>query len=501
LQVALSFQAHNPSVLGCLQILSIPLFMGYPVLGAAVPAQLILIIAYILLWFAILKVKFYGQFSLPLRELRLRGRRAAVFSAAILAASLSLASLCFLKFPLEKALGQGVFPALKIGQGIDEGASEEDKEYYRLQSQLIKKITDLLPQVSLAQDRQGLLGIMDRLVRDPAVVLVVEQAEEGLISMMKNPGLGIEKGEGEEALYIWKKYRKSKAGVNMRRVSIKIIEALKAQPWRIAERMKFKGLAEEVRQAQNPQQAFSAAAALKRALASSAYGENIKAEAGESTQELLAWKLFELGEKAYSPPASPAGQEQLVPAAVEPAPEPPAPARDEEGLPPPIAQAGDEKVAAPVTAARQQGLFIWALSLFLVVAAGVFAFLYYRLCEKRRKLRLLSRADPRAFTLRLYDNLRGVLFIFGARFSGHMPPRIFAAAVEEKYAMDKRPLANFTLQYEEAKYSVHALGPEFAAAAAGAYNGFIKALCVGRGQARLAFRRLIALLAGRPLEV
>jgi hypothetical protein len=324
--------------------------------------------------------------------------------------------------------------------------------------------------------------------------------------MMKDPGLGLEKGEGEEVLYIWKKYRKSKAGVNMRRVSIKIMEALKAEPWRIGERIEFKKLAEQVRRAENARQASSAAAAFNLALANSAYSEALKAEAGKSSQELLEWKLFELGEKISPAATVPAGQEQPVnpppePVPAEPLPAQPTQARDEEGLPPPIAQAGDEKVAVPVTAARQQGLSIWVLSLFLIVTAGVFAFLYYRLYEKRRKLWLLSRADPRAFVLSLYTNLKEVLLIFKVRFPGHMPPRAFAAAVEEKYGADNRPLADFTVQYEEAKYSGHALHPEFAFAAASAYNGFINALCRGTGQARLLFRRLIALLAGRPLEV
>lgn len=149
-------------------------------------------------------------------------------------------------------------------------------------------------------------------------------------------------------------------------------------------------------------------------------------------------------------------------------------------------------------------LFLTALKALAFLAAGVlllFALLYILTeREKNRLLRYLHQ-DPREFIIRLYDNSRDVLGVFGFRHKGVLPPISFARLVAEQYAEGSPQFLRLTARFEEAKFSRHVLQPEDAASALRDYNGFLGQLCNSKSKTRLIFARILALLKTKPVFI
>lgn len=116
---------------------------------------------------------------------------------------------------------------------------------------------------------------------------------------------------------------------------------------------------------------------------------------------------------------------------------------------------------------RLLGLFLFAGPIFLII-------MYLRHHMFIQRLKKLMYGNPRSFVIRLYNNLLGVLALYGTVRKKSMPPEEYVRLVKKKYAAeDIDKLAIFTERFNEARYSSHPVDQEVAYAAAGEYDVII----------------------------
>ena len=197
LEAILSFSIFLPKHLSYMQALTLPLFMCFPlVIKDYNEISVIAVLGYFVCWLTILKVKFYEFFKQPVSEIAFRRNDSTVLLVTIFVISLSIAGTLFFKYPFKQIIKGGLF----IGKGIDAEVSRDtlEKEYYDLQERLQEKITELIPEFGSIENRYSALGLLSYLIKDSSTIMEVEKAAQGLVSYLKTPGPGLEKGEGEE---------------------------------------------------------------------------------------------------------------------------------------------------------------------------------------------------------------------------------------------------------------------------------------------------------------
>jgi len=144
---------------------------------------------------------------------------------------------------------------------------------------------------------------------------------------------------------------------------------------------------------------------------------------------------------------------------------------------------------------------IFIIISFLILSIIIlFSVLYFITKHEKNKLLSLYK-NPRDFIISLYDNLKGILIIFGIRYKEVMAPLTFAELIEKRYSIKDNLFLRFTEKFEEAKYSKHILQFEYAYSVLNDYNGFLKVLFSNHNKFFLLLRYCLTLLHRRPLSI
>ncbi|MFH1640436.1 MAG: hypothetical protein ABIA66_00585, partial [Candidatus Omnitrophota bacterium] len=151
------------------------------------------------------------------------------------------------------------------------------------------------------------------------------------------------------------------------------------------------------------------------------------------------------------------------------------------------------------------GWLLWLLLkiiLFLLLLIIILLIILYLLSQRKRDYITdgLSK-DPRGFIIKLYMNLKHILFLFGLRHKDVLPPLAYGRLVEKNYPVRDNLFLEFTMKYAEAKYSRHVLENTNALASLDDYNKFLKIVLEQESKVGRLFKHLVCLLKRVPLFV
>jgi hypothetical protein len=150
------------------------------------------------------------------------------------------------------------------------------------------------------------------------------------------------------------------------------------------------------------------------------------------------------------------------------------------------------------------GWLLWLLakiiSILLLCIISVTFMLYLLAENKRRQLRSLK-DNPREFILGLHENAIRLVTIFGLRYDVYTFPLFFAELAKEKFLVENNVFLDFSIKFEEAKYSRHVLQNSDLAVALNDYNNFFNGICKNQSQMLSFYRYCLALLHCRPIFI
>lgn len=160
--------------------------------------------------------------------------------------------------------------------------------------------------------------------------------------------------------------------------------------------------------------------------------------------------------------------------------------------------------AASIDVILTLGWLLWLLAKIILVLLSVilclFLILYVLAQKKRRQLRALKN-KPREFILGLYENATRLITIFGLHYDVYTFPLCYAELVKQKFLAKNNVFLNFSIKFEEAKYSQHVLLDSDVAAAVNDYNIFFEGLCKNQSRMLSFYRYCLALVHCRPIFI
>jgi len=295
LEIILSFNASLSGFLTYMQIVSIPLFMSYPVLARDYnTTSFILISGYIVCWFVILKLKFYGLFSPQSKRKLLRCY--SVYLLVIFSLICAFVSwILFSKLPVGRIEKGGLLPKESMGLEVELKTSE--KEYYVLQDEIQEKITDLILKFEFAEDRYEALALLSSLIKEPPYIMEVRKAEQGVIDYLKGSGAGLEKAEEDELIASIKNYLDKKIILNLKKNKESIPDIFKNDPFNIIDRISILNRINEIQHSNSYEQMSKYARELQKTIDKSSLNIDVKRELKESVRKSKEWKTLEFYRK------------------------------------------------------------------------------------------------------------------------------------------------------------------------------------------------------------
>jgi len=121
--------------------------------------------------------------------------------------------------------------------------------------------------------------------------------------------------------------------------------------------------------------------------------------------------------------------------------------------------------------------------------------------QRRKELLLLFDRGPQDFIQALYDNIKEILGILGARSENVLAPLSYAEFVEARYGIKDRLFLLFTRQYEEARYSRHTLSSQDSLLAINYYNHLLRNVFASYSPTTAFVRYLSLLFFKKPLYI
>lgn len=234
LEVILAFASCIPSFVGYIQALSVPLFMSHPIFikSGYNETSGLLSLGYFITWLAIVKVKFYESFK-PKEGRKIEPLRYGLPAAAFLLLIVISSWAFFSRFPLGRIEKWGFF------QEEEEflGDRKTEEEYYDLQDKIQRATTKLIPEFDSTAKKQEALFLLSSLIKDSSHTARTEKAEIDLISLLKEPGPGLEPEDREALDLDIKNYVDKKSILDLRKAKNNMSDILKRQPMGIKNRI------------------------------------------------------------------------------------------------------------------------------------------------------------------------------------------------------------------------------------------------------------------------
>ena len=178
-------------------------------------------------WLVLMKVRFVQVFSFTASNSQQWWRflviPGIIFAAVVLCASFVI---FVLRTPYLKKVG--FFDSADLA---DTGELEAlEKEYYFAQDAFQGQASQLALNSDVSDDRHSMMKMVSIMVNEEhSEVQEVEQAEQGLKSLLRTPGLGDEKGKGDEITHALDHYAEIKSTINVMHQSDKIMQKVRDQ--------------------------------------------------------------------------------------------------------------------------------------------------------------------------------------------------------------------------------------------------------------------------------
>jgi len=503
LEIALAFGAHFSKNLSYMQTLSIPLFMCFPLFVKGTNEILILpVLLYLVGWLVILRMQFYEIVNIPIRQINLKRKYSIILTIIIFCISLCFAVIFFSNFRFARITKGGLFLAEGIGaEGIGENI---EKDYLGLQDELLKKIIDIISKIGTTEDKYSMLQSLDYLVKDASTIEQVEHAEEGLISYLKNPGLGLEKNDAEEAILLLKGYINKKIQYNLKKIEESITADLKKNPLDLKGMLAASNLVHKMLNSDSPGKVLDYEKKLQEVTNNSSLSSYAKKGRFDLIGKFKDWKSYELSLRQQGLSVSAIKEttkaESISPEEVTVLPQ--QAQKKLSGLEKP--QEAPEQLIGNLKAVNAWQVLIWVMlsMLCLIILGTIILFIILYFLTLRQKNRLISLyKNPQQFILDLYENVKTVITIFGIRYKEALAPLSYAALIEKRLLIQDNLFSGFTVKFEEAKYSRHILKSEDANLALDDYNNFLKVLFNSHNKFTRISKFFLSIVYRRPLSI
>lgn len=292
LEVILSFNAGFPVFLTYIQVLSIPLFMSYPALIKGYNRiSFILMSGYVLCWFAVLKVKFYGFIKSESKGISLR--KYSIYLLMIFSLiCVSVSWIIFSKVPLGKIREGGFLPEERMSS--EDNPVKMQKQYYDLQDLIQREIAKLIPALESADEKYEILGLLNSLIKDSPYIMEVRKAEHGLIDYLKREGYGLEGKYREELTLSIKSYLDKKIALILKMNKNNIEKVLKRNAFNIKERISIISLINNMQHANNYQQMRKNGRDINKIINKPTVNIDTKRQLKELTGQFKEWKKLQI---------------------------------------------------------------------------------------------------------------------------------------------------------------------------------------------------------------
>jgi len=291
LECIFSFCLFSQGALVLMQNLSIALFMTHPLFLTGFDK--IVSLAYFALWLVVIKLRLYlfssGEFN---KENKIK--YSFFMGTALFVLAAFVAWFVFMNLSLGKIKKGGLLSEEDKEMGKLESSP---KEYYDMQDQIQSKVLNLIPQLDHAEQRYEIVTLLNKLIKDSPDVMEVEKAQTGLISMLKNPGSGINKNEADKLITLIKKYSREKANINLRMAKDQAVSTLQKKPFDLAKKVSFLSRINKISGANSTEELNKSGAELNKMIEDSSLNNSDKRELKDSIDKLKDWKMLELYRK------------------------------------------------------------------------------------------------------------------------------------------------------------------------------------------------------------
>lgn len=295
LEVILSFDACSAPLLSYIQALSILLFMSSPLfIKNYNEISVILILGYFIIWFGILKVKFYSLFT-PVKHISYKRYYPAILELLFFLVVLFISWVFFPHFSFGKFKKGGLF--LEPGDYTEKQLDSLEGEYYELQDKIQNKITNLIPKINSFEEQYEILALLSSLIEESPYTIEVDKAELGLNDYLKRQGPGLERGDTEELMTAISNYKSKKIVLNLNRISDAIMSSFKKNYLNLKDIISASSSMNKIQHSNSYQQINKYERELTKAIINSSLDTNAKREFKESIGKFREWKVFELYQK------------------------------------------------------------------------------------------------------------------------------------------------------------------------------------------------------------
>ena len=289
LEVVLIANSALPGYLNYVQLLSVPLFMAFPLFSLHLgPVQIILLAVYLMIWVGLLRLKFNREF-LPEEEFDFLDRVHIVPVVFFLSAiALAWFLYCAISFSANK---EGGF--LKE-RGILLTIDALEKEYYDSRDQVQEKVTSFTLRLPTDSNRRNSLSLLGSLVNEDAPTIEVDKAAEGLVSLQRTLGSGLNSGDAPMLTIALNKLVDKKIEFNIRKATTRMKEVIKENPFNLLMRLSAAVQVGQLEQADTLGALQKDKAGFQSTISHAALGETSKKEELAMMRQVENWKVLEL---------------------------------------------------------------------------------------------------------------------------------------------------------------------------------------------------------------
>ena len=288
--IFIGFNSSTTATLNYIQILSLALFMCFPVFIREYNGIIFaLILFYLGLWGMALRVKFY-EFFKPVGK---KSKKKSYFSLLLIPYFLIIIFISWMMFS-HVSLGEirkGGF--LYENKDILTTTEALEEEYYYLQDRIQEIVLRLIAHYNL-EDSKNLIYLLNLLIKESSIIMEVDKANMGLVDYLKRPGPGLEPGEGEQVTILLKNYVQKKASLNLQRAAEDIKESLKNNYATIKERFDISNKLKNINYSTSRQQIDYNGKEAEGIVANSLINDKGKQGLIEAIKRFSEWKILQL---------------------------------------------------------------------------------------------------------------------------------------------------------------------------------------------------------------
>lgn len=293
--IVFSFCVHDASFLRCVQALSVPLFMCFPVITQAyLTMHVVFAGIYFLSWMVIIKSKFYAA-VVPAEGRKKLHYAAFLFSAGFFLAALVISWALFSHSTLGAIKNTGLFQYDGSGFGFDQDALEN--EYFALEEKVQREIGSLVFSEQYSEDKGQLIYLLSKLLKESPEVIETKNAECGLDSYLKIPGPGTQKADTKPDTFSLKSYVDKKIQLLLKRKSEAIAQTLKKNMFAAGGWFSIVNKTNKIKYGESKEQIAQYEKGLHEAIDHASPDPVTAAELHTLASQVRQWKEFELDHK------------------------------------------------------------------------------------------------------------------------------------------------------------------------------------------------------------